>query len=672
MKNRFTFAFLLIFFVFFFSFFCLFSSGSLDSEDGWLYASVARNIYYHHQISAAPNEYPTGNVNMNSIQGADGIWRAPGSLGYSISLVPAVALSDIVLRHYGVAPAQHFPLEQEWSFHFFASFTNAFYGALLATFVLLYAHELGFSARYSVVISFLTITATNLFPLTKFSFAHMMFNAFLVASFYFVKRFGKTQKWRYVFLALISYIVVILSYNVSYFLPAFPLLVYFLSQLKPQHRLQTLVALLGLGIIGGLVFHTRVIGLLGMVNVSKRVLFEGVWGYLFSPGKSVFLYSPPLLLIPIFWHKIKKRFYPEAIAFALLTLFYLYFLGSAWMGSPDAKLPIWHGGMGWGVRYLSALIPFTMLVVFHIISQLNKWQRGVIVYPLFALGIFVQIIGMSVSYLNQYPFLPSHLFINKAEVTVYDYASFIPRYSSLLSMRDMFYTQVLRFPQTISHGVYDVRFFDGFDIPYDTSSGVIRGFRQEGDISFVNSATKPVQNIAFAIINIPDTPASSASAHFTLTLNHTVVHQEDLPVWQNKSFTIPITPQIFHPGRQELSLTVTYDHPTTVPHVIYIKKMLIDQQFINLGSIDYPDASALGSKTTSIPYHYYRAQMTDRWTLWNLRSAITTTTLNYWWISNLYYWDRPQDLIWGLFGLNLISIAGSGYLFYQHWRNLAK
>src|SRR5258706_16307085 len=102
-QSGFSVRFVLLFFLFFFSSLCLFSSGTIESQDGWLYLSVSRNLYYQHKLIAAPQtDYPQKNVNMNSYKDKDGQWRAPWSTGYSLSMLPAVALSDLMLHHYGV------------------------------------------------------------------------------------------------------------------------------------------------------------------------------------------------------------------------------------------------------------------------------------------------------------------------------------------------------------------------------------------------------------------------------------------------------------------------------------------------------------------------------------------------------------------------------------------
>ncbi len=638
-----------------FSFFTLLSSGYLDSEDGWLYASVARNIYYHHQISAAPDEYPDLNVHMNSEKGKDGVWRAPGSLGYSFSLVPAVAISDLIHKAYGVSPPQHFPLEHDWSFHLFASFTNAFYGALLSVILLLYVQELGFSRKNSLIISLLTMCTTSLLPLTKFSFAHMMFITCMMTCFYTIRRFGTTQKIRYLFIAAVSFILLAISYNETFTLTAIPLGVYLLMYETPkQRRLTLLMAFLGfLGVLGLLTYlkSSFLKLVLITVKVSPKILYEGVWGYLFSPGKSIFLYTPQLLIIPLFWHKIKRNIRPELTAVSLLTFFYLYVLGSASITKLGMLQPIWHGGMNWGNRYISPLIPLWMIIVFEIISQLKKLQRKLIIVPLFLFGAWIQLVGVSTSYLLQYIDLPYNFFINKTEILVYDYASFIPRYTPVLTLSKQFVKLTRDLPQTISRGKYVVRLFDGFDPPYKTSSGTFRGFRDSGYISFENVKRDDL-HISMTLANVPDVVENGQIVQVTAYLNDVMVQNIQIAPQDTQSLVLNL-PQVLQKPVNQLVFKTIYAKKLISPQVVYIRQMRINDTSVNLASLDYPDMSTLGRATSPIPYQYSGKIVTDNWVFWQTRARVNERTLDYWWIKNLYYWDRPTYLIWSFFLINI-------------------
>jgi hypothetical protein len=78
----------------------------------------------------------------------------------------------------------------------------------------------------------------------------------------------------------------------------------------------------------------------------------GAFGLLFSPGRSVFLYAPPLMLslalFPRFWRANRTMAEAMLIAGLIALLFY----GSWWA---------WDGGTSWGPRFLVPLIPLWML-----------------------------------------------------------------------------------------------------------------------------------------------------------------------------------------------------------------------------------------------------------------------------------------------------------------------
>ncbi|GAB4351887.1 MAG: hypothetical protein Fur0042_20270 [Cyanophyceae cyanobacterium] len=88
--------------------------------------------------------------------------------------------------------------------------------------------------------------------------------------------------------------------------------------------------------------------------------FLGVFGLLASPGKSVFLYVPLLLLSVLVFGAFYRRHRPEAI--------YLLILGGGWLAL-HAKLQSWYGAWGWGPRH------FVPLAIFLSLPALVEFQR---------------------------------------------------------------------------------------------------------------------------------------------------------------------------------------------------------------------------------------------------------------------------------------------------------
>src|SRR3989338_8363095 len=137
--------------LFLFSLLSFFPSGIIDSQDGFQYLAVARNIYYTGKPTAPVYEYDQRkNIHMSTIVGKDGDTYSLTGLGYSLAYLPAVAITDVVYRIYGISPPVHFPLENDWLIFLTAGFTNVFIGAMLGVILLAYFILLGLSKKQAV------------------------------------------------------------------------------------------------------------------------------------------------------------------------------------------------------------------------------------------------------------------------------------------------------------------------------------------------------------------------------------------------------------------------------------------------------------------------------------------------------------------------------------------
>jgi hypothetical protein len=90
------------------------------------------------------------------------------------------------------------------------------------------------------------------------------------------------------------------------------------------------------------------------------------YGLLFSPGKSLFLYSPVLILGVLGWPAFFRRHGALALAIAGMGGALLFVLsGSAWWG-----------GLTWGPRFLLPLVPVSLLPALELFSR--RWWAGLI------------------------------------------------------------------------------------------------------------------------------------------------------------------------------------------------------------------------------------------------------------------------------------------------------
>jgi hypothetical protein len=97
-------------------------------------------------------------------------------------------------------------------------------------------------------------------------------------------------------------------------------------------------------------------------------VYGGVYGFLLSPGKSIFLYSPGLIFalfgVGEFYRQAKLR--AEFLFSLALTLTYLLFFSLFWN---------WDGDWTWGPRYLLPTFPFMVLWAAPLFQKFGRIAR---------------------------------------------------------------------------------------------------------------------------------------------------------------------------------------------------------------------------------------------------------------------------------------------------------
>ena len=116
-------------------------------------------------------------------------------------------------------------------------------------------------------------------------------------------------------------------------------------------------------------------------------LFVGLYGLLFSAGKSVFLYVPLALLIYPAFKKFWITNKYECLLFMIMILqVFLFF--SCWVN--------WEGGTSWGPRYLYSIIFCMILPLGKLMESDTKSKR--LCWSLFILGFLINSLGVLVSF----------------------------------------------------------------------------------------------------------------------------------------------------------------------------------------------------------------------------------------------------------------------------------
>ena len=128
---------------------------------------------------------------------------------------------------------------------------------------------------------------------------------------------------------------------------------------------------------------------------------EGVAGYLFSPARSLWLFSPVLLAGFAGWRRLLRQGRGRQIATPLAMLV-IFVVGYAAVRGPE-----WYGGLGWGARYLVPVAPFMALWLLPVVERLwesstPRWQRAAF-GALVIVSVLQQIVGI---------LLPANLYTN--------------------------------------------------------------------------------------------------------------------------------------------------------------------------------------------------------------------------------------------------------------------
>jgi hypothetical protein len=166
----------------------------------------------------------------------------------------------------------------------------------------------------------------------------------------------------------------------------------------------------------------------GYANESfSNPLLVGLYGILLSPGKSVFLFSPPVFLGFLGWRLFKMRSRDDALLF--LTVFAAQLiLYSKWWD--------WSGDDSWGVRFM------LLGVILMTIPMIEILNRKLVVSTL-VLGVALQLPAVLVSGLDYVLLVHTHSVqrqragIEGTNAVDLEDIRFNPRYSQILGNYDL-------------------------------------------------------------------------------------------------------------------------------------------------------------------------------------------------------------------------------------------
>jgi len=126
------------------------------------------------------------------------------------------------------------------------------------------------------------------------------------------------------------------------------------------------------------------------LNTFHTPLATGLYGFLLSPGKSIFIFAPPILLAIWSLRRLWQRNRALAVVAGGAPLAYLLFF---------ATYTQWEGGYCYGPRYMVPALALLCLGLGPALDGATRRTR-VVAWTLFAVGFLVQAIGLATSFIQ--------------------------------------------------------------------------------------------------------------------------------------------------------------------------------------------------------------------------------------------------------------------------------
>ena len=304
---------------------------------------------------------------------------------------------------------------------------NIFITAFTALTVFAFGLALGYRGRTAALVALAFGVGTIAWPYSQTFFREPLFTWLALLSVYFTRRLrrqlaaGKHPWFSAAGLALAFSGAVLSKEAALLIVPAI------IVEALPDHvgraRLtrRAILTLAGLGIAAALL-ALAILNIDTLFDISERYAFvkrlqqargnisdlsAGITGFMFSPGRSMWVFSPILLLGFFGWPRlIRERCWRLILMPLVMTASFV--IGYAAIRGPEQ----WHGGLGWGPRYLAPVTPFVALWLLPAVDTLAQqsvaaWKR-VAALGVLSLSIMVQILGVAIPIHRYYDVLTAH------------------------------------------------------------------------------------------------------------------------------------------------------------------------------------------------------------------------------------------------------------------------
>lgn len=369
----------------------LFSGGRLASSDELSFYLVAESIVTRGELSIDPS------LVQNGAYGPDGKFYSGAGIGQPLLAIPFYLAGHAAASLFSIGePLRTLVVKGV------VSLMNQIVAGLIAVVMMAFGRRLGYSLRISLLLALGLLFTTNVLPYVKSFMRDLQLLLYLLMTTYLLYVYKTDGNTRHVTFAatlcgfgLLTRITFIINIPLLF---GYLLLMHLHSESTPRTNLVKATAAFTWPVVAALavnaLYNHVQFGSIFATSYDNQgfttPLLVGVYGLLFSSGKSYFLYAPLTLLVFTSVPGFVKRHRLETYLFTAIFLVNLVFFG---------KWVAWAGDGSWGPRYLLVTLPFLILPIGSLLgSSINARRMGLV---LATLGLIVQLGGMSI-YLGNY------------------------------------------------------------------------------------------------------------------------------------------------------------------------------------------------------------------------------------------------------------------------------
>lgn len=280
--------------------------------------------------------------------------------------------------------------------------------ALTAIAIMALVRELGYSAPIAAFCALIFGVGTMAFPYSKMFFREPLAALLLALAMLFFTRAMRRRTVADALLCVLCLGASDFAKEVSLLaLPAFVLALADAARAWPRLRqrrwmlaLVSLVVVVGAIGLAWLILRPGSAGFLGrtlsgLTNLGSRAnalpqIAQALLGYLISPGKSFFVFTPISLATLWAFPRFYRAHRREAMVVGGISLMWL-------VGYATLKTDIWWGGLGWGPRFLEPLAAFAVVPLAPLLADLTRTRSRwpcIAFALLLVISIYVQFVGV--------------------------------------------------------------------------------------------------------------------------------------------------------------------------------------------------------------------------------------------------------------------------------------